>query len=109
MADVAISCLAARYCKMLINIEYLRCSMSIGLYKFELQCWRFPRQGFALPRNDILDGAVQQCDKHQFDYCNLNKNLCNCIPPVGKCQPFPILLAGESPFSTVESPLSPYG
>ncbi len=66
MADVAISCLAARYCKMLINIEYLRCSMSIGLYKFELQCWRFPRQGFALPRNDILDGAVQQYDKHQF-------------------------------------------
>ena len=66
MADVAISCLAARYCKMLINIEYLRCSMSIGLYKFELQCWRFPRQGFALPRNDILDGAVQQCVKHQF-------------------------------------------
>ena len=66
MADVAISCLAARYCKMLINIEYLRCSMSIGLYKFELRCWRFPRQGFALPRNDILDGAVQQHDKHQF-------------------------------------------
>ena len=68
MADVAISCLAARYCKMLINIEYLRCSMSIGLYKFELQCWRFPRQGFALPRNDILDGAAQQPDKHQFEF-----------------------------------------
>ena len=67
MADVAISCLAVRYCKIPINIEYLRCSMSIGLYKFELRCWRFPRQGFALPRNDILDGAVQQCDKHQFD------------------------------------------
>ena len=79
MADVAISCLAARYCKMLINIEYLRCSMSIGLYKFELQCWRFPRQGFALPRNDILDGAVQQYDKHQFDFLfqrayNMEKN-----------------------------------
>ena len=66
MADVAISCLAVRYCKIPINIEYLRCSMSIGSYKFELRCWRFPRQGFALPRNDILDGAVQQHDKHQF-------------------------------------------
>ena len=66
MADVAISCLAVRYCKIPINIEYLRCTMSIGSYKFELRCWRFPRQGFALPRNDMLDGAVQQCDKHQF-------------------------------------------
>ena len=40
--------------------------MSIGSYKFELRCWRFPRQGFALPRNDMLDGAVQQHVKHQF-------------------------------------------
>ena len=66
MADVAISCLAVRYCKIPINIEYLRCTMSIGSYKFELRCWRFPRQGFVLPRNDMLDGAVQQCDKHRF-------------------------------------------
>ena len=71
--DVAISCLAVRYCKIPINIEYLRCSMSIGSYKFELRCWRFPRQGFALPRNDILDGAVQQHDKHQFENGLLRK------------------------------------
>ena len=65
-SDVAIFCLAARCRKMRINIENLRCSMSIGSYKSELRCRRFPRQGFAPPRNDMLDGAVQQNDRHQF-------------------------------------------
>ena len=81
MADVAISCLAVRYCKIPINIEYLRCSMSIGLYKFELQCWRFPRQGFALPRNDMLDGAVQQPDKHQFEIYEYFSLCWQTLPP----------------------------
>ena len=63
---MAIPRLGVRYSNMLINIENLRCSMSIGSYKFELQCWRFPRQGFAFPRNDISGGALLQNDKHQF-------------------------------------------
>ena len=31
-----------------------------------LNDWRFPRRGSAPPRNDILGGAVQESDKHQF-------------------------------------------
>ena len=40
--------------------------MLIGWYFFVLRCWRFPRRGCAPPRNDTLDGAVQQHDKLKF-------------------------------------------
>ena len=40
--------------------------MLIGFYYFVLQCWRFPRRGFAPPRNDILGGAMQQHNKVKF-------------------------------------------
>ena len=49
-----------------INIENSGYSMLIGFYFFVLRCWRFPRRGFAPPRNDILGGAVQQRDKLNF-------------------------------------------
>ena len=49
-----------------INIVNPGYSMLIGPYFFVLRCWRFPRQGFALPRNDTLDSAVQEYDKNQF-------------------------------------------
>ena len=49
-----------------INIDNSGYSMLIGFYFFVLQCWRFPRRGFAPPRNDILGGAVQQHDKVNF-------------------------------------------
>ena len=53
--------------KQPINIVNLEYSMLIGFYFFVLRCWRFPRRGFAPPRNDILGGAVQENDKHQFN------------------------------------------
>ena len=37
-----------------INIENSGYSMLIGWYFFVLRCWRFPRRGFAPPRNDNL-------------------------------------------------------
>ena len=52
--------------KQPINIVNLEYSMLIGFYFFVLRCWRFPRRGFAPPRNDILGGAVQQHDKLKF-------------------------------------------
>ena len=52
--------------KQPINIVNLEYSMLIGFYYFVLRCWRFPRRGFAPPRNDILGGAVQQPDKLKF-------------------------------------------
>ena len=52
--------------KQPINIVNLEYSMLIGFYFFVLRCWRFPRRGFAPPRNDILGGAVQQHDKVNF-------------------------------------------
>ena len=42
--------------------------MLIGFYYFVLRCWRFPRRGFAPPRNDILGGAVQLRDKMKFAF-----------------------------------------
>ena len=53
--------------KQPINIVNLEYSMLIGFYFFVLRCWRFPRRGFAPPRNDILGGAVQQNDKLKFE------------------------------------------
>ena len=53
--------------KQPINIVNLEYSMLIGFYYFVLRCWRFPRRGFAPPRNDILGGAVQQNDKLKFE------------------------------------------
>ena len=50
-----------------INIVNPGYSMLIGPYFFVLRCWRFPRQGFALPRNDIPDGALQVNVKYQFE------------------------------------------
>ena len=35
-----------------VNIVNLRYSMLIGAYILVLRCWRFPRRGFAPPRND---------------------------------------------------------
>jgi hypothetical protein len=52
--------------KQQINIVNLEYSMLIGFYFFTLRCWRFPRRGFAPPRNDTLDGAVQPIDKLKF-------------------------------------------
>ena len=52
--------------KQPINIVNLEYSMLIGFYFFVLRCWRFPRRGFAPPRNDILGGAVQQHNKVKF-------------------------------------------
>ena len=52
--------------KQPINIVNLEYSMLIGFYYFVLRCWRFPRRGFAPPRNDTLDGAVQPIDKLKF-------------------------------------------
>ena len=52
--------------KQPINIVNLEYSMLIGFYFFVLRCWRFPRRGFAPPRNDILGGAVQQHSKVKF-------------------------------------------
>ena len=53
--------------KQPINIVNLEYSMLIGFYYFVLRCWRFPRRGFAPPRNDILGGAVQQNNKLKFE------------------------------------------
>ena len=49
-----------------INIENPILSMLIGSHFVILPCWRFPRRGFAPPRNDILGGAVQQHNKVKF-------------------------------------------
>ena len=61
--DVAISCIEEKHCTIPIDIEKCGYSMLIGWYFFVLRCWRFPRRGFAPPRNDTLDGAVQPIDK----------------------------------------------
>ena len=52
--------------KQPINIVNLEYSMLIGWYFCVLRCWRFPRRGFAPPRNDTLDGAVQPNGKLKF-------------------------------------------
>ena len=52
--------------KQPINIVNLEYSMLIGLHFVILPCWRFPRRGFAPPRNDTLGGAVQQHNKVKF-------------------------------------------